>query len=443
MSEKIPDSDISKIFNDFVRQIRSSIGVVPMVVFVPSMMFSLDVKVYERELAELGLKLNQETDEEFSKLAAHKRTSLERHRAKLELSQSARDALPRTFLLLLVSLFDEFFGRIVRHLLLQKPHILDASERQLKASEILKLTSMRAVREHLIEEQIEAVLRKSHSDQFGWLANQIDTPLTKNLKSWPEFIEVTERRNLLAHSGGAVSKQYLDVCRKHGVKIDGDIKKGSILKITPSYLRSAHQTLLEIGVKLCYVVWRVLHPSEIEAADTTLNETCVNLITFDEIDVALELLTFATGGKISLGSEMVRHMMIINRASALNLLGKSKEAKSVLDELDWGVTGLDFKCCVAVIKENYKEAAELMMKIGSNGEIAKKAYIEWPVFRKFRETAKFKATYKNIFGEKFAKPYNLIPGDKEWEAVRKELSGEGGNSPKGGGEKRKTKKKNA
>ena len=47
--------------------------------------------------------------------------------------------------------------------------------------------------------------------------------MTNNLPSFKDFIEISERRNLFVHTGGIVSEQYIEVCKKYGCIIENKV----------------------------------------------------------------------------------------------------------------------------------------------------------------------------------------------------------------------------
>lgn len=104
--------------------------------------------------------------------------------------------LPRSLLVSLISHYDAYLGRIIRTIYLRLPDLLNTSERKLTFEELTKFDTIDAVREFLIEKEVESVLRSSHIEQFKWMERIYGVVLTKDLKSWSTFIELTERRNL-------------------------------------------------------------------------------------------------------------------------------------------------------------------------------------------------------------------------------------------------------
>ncbi|MBU2913722.1 hypothetical protein [Reichenbachiella agariperforans] len=326
---------------------------------------------------------------------------------ELKSSEAAFNILPRTFVVSLVSQYDAYLGEIYRSLFQTTPELIFSLEREMSFSEILKFEDIEELKDHVVEKEIETLLRNSHYEQLKTLEKRItkltdkDFTLTSQLPILPTFIEVTERRNLFVHCNGLVSRQYLDVCKKHNVPEITGININDQLDVDPLYFEKAYHAIFEVGVKLGQVLWRKFLPEKIEEANLNINSICYDLIVTGYFDLAKELLHFATEVVPKRGSEETRKILMINRALSYYLDGDNKGCLKILNKEDWSI-GNEFKLAVAVLKEDYDQARQMMLKIGSNDErLDKDAYQEWPLFQKFRENKIFKDTFKELFKEEF------------------------------------------
>lgn len=153
-------------------------------------------------------------------LDGDKRSDFDRLKKEMNSVQSATRLMPRNFIVALISCYDSFFGKILRYIFMVRPQILDSSERTLKYSDLLEFADIPEAREYLVEKEMESVIRKSHVEHFAWLEKKLKISFNKNLRSWPNFVELTERRNLFVHTDGVVSSQYLQVCKQHKCDMD-------------------------------------------------------------------------------------------------------------------------------------------------------------------------------------------------------------------------------
>ncbi|NTU74021.1 hypothetical protein HGB07_07750 [Candidatus Roizmanbacteria bacterium] len=282
-----------------------------------------------------------------------------------------------------------------------RPELLNSSERVLTFAQLQDLQTLEAAREYLVEKEIESILRKSHSQQFEWMEKTFSVPLRKGLECWPQFIELTERRNLFVHADGIVSSQYLTVCGEHGVKHCEALTSGTRLYVELSYFQLSAHCLTEIGVKLAHVLWRKLVPADREEADLNLIEIVYDLLIKRNYKLAADLAYFGTNTIKSHASDQNRRVLVVNLAIAYKFSGDAERCSAVLDAEDWSATSDDFRLAIAALRDNFDEAAKLMKSIGKDNRLGKFEYREWPVFRDFRKSDQFASTYKEVFGEEF------------------------------------------
>ena len=318
---------------------------------------------------------------------------------RMQRNRRALQIVPRSFLTSLISHYDAFIGNLLRALFYMKPEVLNSSEHHLTFKELTSFVSIEAARASVVEKEVETLLRQSHADQFEETEKRFGVPLRKDLPSWPTFIEVTERRNLFVHCNGIVSAQYLTVCKRHGVDCS-KVKVGKELQVGPKYIKLAYATVLEIGIKLAHVVWRHLKPEEIENADASLNDVCLNLIRDEKYSVAQTVLDFACQYK-TFGSESGRKVLLLNRAQSYKWGGQDKQAIEILATEDWNAANEKFRLGAAVLNDDFQSAAQIMRHIGADSEPSKGDYKEWPMFKMFRATPEFAKAFAEVFGEPF------------------------------------------
>ncbi len=317
---------------------------------------------------------------------------------RLKSSGVAHALIPGSLLVTLVSRYDAFLGRLIRAMVLTRPELLKSSERTLSLGNLLELGDFDSAREYLIEKEIESVLRKSHDDHFAWIESKLDMTLRKDLPSWPGFIELTERRNLLVHCDGIVSHQYMANCKEHSVPL-GTCSVGDKLGAPLAYYRAACDCILEIAVKLTHVVWRKLLPNDREPADDALAGTCFELLIHENNSLANELLRFANVVLKKHASERHRLIFLVNWAQSWKWLNNEKECKALLDKEDWTAKGSEFQLCVSVLRDKFEDAVAIMKQLGKDGSMKPGDYLIWPIFSKARKEKIFQDGYRDVFGE--------------------------------------------
>ena len=112
------------------------------------------------------------------------------------------------------------------------------------------------------------------------------------------------------------------------------------------------------------------------------------------------LLEFACN-QTSHHNDASKNVFIINKALTLYLQGKQEESKKIISTKDWSASSDDFKLAYYVISEKNDDCYKLMKKIGSDGEVDKENYRNWPLFLKLRKEDRFKKVFKDIFKEDY------------------------------------------
>lgn len=311
----------------------------------------------------------------------------------------ATKLIPESLFVTLVSHFDAFMNRLLRALYELRPEFINDSERQLTFSRLSEFSSIKKAREYVVEQEIDSVLRKSHTYHFDYLEKRINMQLRTNLPIWKKFVELTERRNLLVHCDGVVSNQYVKVCREAEVDI-GSIKVGDVLNVSPTYFGESYRCLYEIAVKLTHTLWRKLLPDDLKSADQSLNDICYELVSSSSLDLADIMLEFACNQKKHY-SEMIKNINIVNRSLSKYLRGEKEAAKEIIESKDWSASSDDFKLARHVLNEDFTACYDTMLRIGNSGAVDKHNYRTWPLFTALRTKAEFKKTYKSIFNEDF------------------------------------------
>jgi len=309
--------------------------------------------------------------------------------------------LPRMAIVTLVSIYDAYLGRLLRAMFNVKPDLLNSSGRSLSYSEIIQFDSIEDATETVIEQEIDELLRKSHSEQIEWIGKRTGINLSTDFDLWPTFIEVAERRNLFVHADGRVNQSYLNSCIKAGFDQNELPPIGESLVVDPKYYKRACLTFIEIGLRLCQVVWRKLCADQLSDADDSLIEFTYDLLILNQFDTVDRLALFGTTKPVTNFSSESKLFLKINRAIALKECKREEDLQQILDEIDWSALSDLFRLAESVLREDWDAAAEFVRQIGADGRPDKGDYKDWPLFNHFRKTDQFRKAYLDVFGEEF------------------------------------------
>ena len=232
--------------------------------------------------------------------------------------------------------------------------------------------------------------------------------LRVGLDIWPDFIELCERRNLLTHTGGVVSDQYLQNCAEYGRK--SSLLTGDKLGVDIDYLTKSIGIVTEIGSKLIHTMWRKFAPDQREDADSRLNGLGMDLIAAKEYDTAIKILDFGVNQRQHF-SELYKRMMVVNLANALKLSGNHARCDKVLSKHDWSATSYQFQICVAAVRDDFEEVCRLLRMGEGVIEISPSNFRDWPVFIEVRKKPVVQETFETVFGEALFESESLTEND--------------------------------
>jgi hypothetical protein len=309
-------------------------------------------------------------------------------------------AIPRTYIMQLCSLFDLLVSSIASEVIRQRPNILNSSDRNIEYGDLYSFSTIDEIKEHFSNKFVEGLIRKNRRNQFKWLEGVLKAPLTKDLLSWPDFVEINERRNLITHADGVVSAEYISNVNSAGLTIGEEIKIGTKLGVTFEYYKNAVNVFYEIGIKLIQVVWRIITPTEIELADSELIRAGYRMLLEGRYSLAEEVHRFACETLPRHSSDENKKILIINYANAFNLQDKQEQSKNIIDAHDWSASDFKFRISAAAVKNDAPKVASLLREAGTNG-LSNADYQEWPVFKKVRETNEFRNAYEEVFKTPF------------------------------------------
>ena len=282
----------------------------------------------------------------------------------------------------LVSRFDQFLSEVLEVVLSEYPDRLKSSDKKLTYGEAVTLSSIEDLKARFISEEIDAVMRDSHESQLCYLDKQLKiSNLKDQLGTWPQLLEVTERRNMCVHGGAVASKRYIDICTEAGVEVS-HTKVGNSLLPSVGYYDETCDMLVETGVKIGQLVSRKVAPQELREADAQLNNVGYRLLDRGPLrNRARRIFDFGASMPPKLVSDdAYRRMFLINKSIALKALGKIEEVRKMVDSVDWSATSPKFRLAIEVLQGDFKKAERTMASMRPGQPITEDEFLYWPLF---------------------------------------------------------------
>lgn len=309
----------------------------------------------------------------------------------------------RSLFIGLFSEFDAFMGHLLTILYTKQPALLKSIKREVSLSDLIQFNSLDAVKQDMLDKEIDSFRRDSYIEQFAALESKFSFKTLRKFPEWSEFVEISQRRNLMTHNGGVVTEQYLTVCKREGCKIEENAAPGVQLDIGAEYYFRACHVLSLVAVMLVFTLWRKVLPGDEMEANNAIQSQVYETLRRRDWKLAVRVGEFSLADEMRKGAEdidiRIRH---INLAIAYKKAGREEDMVRCLNSCDWTASVRDFKLAVEVLNGNYKLASDIMRKIGKSGELVQQgSYHNWPLFFDFIGCDEFGEAYREIYGHDF------------------------------------------
>ncbi len=180
-------------------------------------------------------------------------------------SLRAAHTMTRSSLLALLSEYENSVSELIRNLARLQPSSLIGDDEAVTISDIEQYSSFDELMVDLIDQKVTDLLQgNSHQQTLEWLEKKFGVNLTSNKELIAEFVEVCQRRHLLAHAGGIVNKKYLRICKDYGLAPKDLPDLGELLSVDRRYLRRATARVFLVGYFTLHILWQKLIPHERE-----------------------------------------------------------------------------------------------------------------------------------------------------------------------------------
>lgn len=360
---------------------------------------STEISKQEKELKLLSPKIKNQLRTE--NIDVHTFEKFIRQRETRNYLLHTNHSIREQFLISFITHLDTFLAETLKDIYTTIPELLSVNDKNsptgknINYSKIMTFKSIDDVKDFIIEQEVEELLRSSITNFFEYLEKRSNLKLINIIPRWGELIEIDERRNILVHSDGIVSEQYINVCKKNS-SLPSNIKKGDHIYIDREYINCAYSCLTETAIIISQLTRRKLQPNDLFSSDEDFERVTFALLEEKEYQMAKNVLDFGQVHLNKHASEEFRLNILINKAIACKFSNNNIECQKLLDSEDWTAKDDIYKLAVSILKEEYKKASQLMLTIHSS-KLSKEVYQEWPLFLEFRYTKEFLEAYKKLF----------------------------------------------
>lgn len=321
----------------------------------------------------------------------------QRELSKLRVINTSSKRLKFSIILSLVSTYDFLFAELCRFLMKQNPSKYEGSEKLYSVSEILKIGSIDQIIEKVIDDEIDSLMNKSHDDQIKFFEENFHIPKIRDHDIYPEFIELFQRRNLIAHGDLIVNERYINGCANAGCVDLPEI--GSRLDVNADYIEKSIALCYEMLVLMAFNVWRKRRKDEAEKCFTEFLNITFELLKDDQPKLSIKFIDYALSLKDGAFSQFVKQAFVINRAIAMRMQGQPVSEEDLKERADFSSSSPLVRLCLSSVLGKVDEAVRCIEPAVITDGLNVSMIRSWPAFQWVRTENEFAAKVEEVFGQ--------------------------------------------
>ncbi len=294
--------------------------------------------------------------------------------------------LHSSLLMILVGELEVFINFLARACFEVNPGALEQGDKSFKWSEIAGLETIDDVRDLLVDQTIDNLLRGSMIDWIKFFENRFHLAEVKAARTF-ESLEAVQRRHCVVHNGGTASQQYLD----HLDQFPLDVSVGDPLPVDSAYIARAADTLYLVAYSLTWALGVKLNPEKewSEWLLTELTNRTMILLQEQRPHVVVRIVESAPLNQMKgEDPEYCALVLRVNRWIALKDLGKFNTVRHEVEQFPVAMLDNSFKLAKMALLEENEAAYDLAQSMIRDGQLKLSHLLTWPLLRGVRQVAR-------------------------------------------------------
>lgn len=330
------------------------------------------------------------TSDELERLPAHVlRTGFEFHNRVWKGIPSAnqQNLLHRSIITGIVGQFEVLLADVAHQFYRRAPRAIEADEKVLSVSELKQFTAIDEAVDYVVSRKIDDLLRGSASDWQQFFVKRLKVDLAKAAPEWPRFLEYIQRRHIIVHAGGRLSRRYLDnVDPALQQEYFGVPELGRRAELSAQYCTECLDAFDAVGSRFVAECWLKLHPDQRNEVETFLDDAIYTAMLNGSWETVLQLSGWAMGHEaISASMQLASRM---NYWLASKRVGNWGEVVDDVEGFDCSTLRPQYVLARASLVGDFDTFFQTIDANDGAG-LDKRAWLEWPIFDEMRADPRY------------------------------------------------------
>ncbi|WP_432025231.1 hypothetical protein [Streptomyces sp. 1222.5] len=312
--------------------------------------------------------LNQKLDQKFTQLSDENFDAASYASQMLSMHAPRRrtGVILSSLLTSAVGDFEVLFSQMVGMYFALRPQALSSRELQFSWEDIRQFDSIEELRSFHADRQVEQLMWKGFDDWMDWLEKKMKIKLSDVALDSDAVAEVFQRRHIIVHNGGRVSRQYL-------LKAPGVSPKPAIgvkLTVNKGYLEKALDQLFTLGTLLASSVFFKLATGEgvRGQGEIWLTSLTHNMLLNNRWEPALRI---ANAGSSLFRTDAGRLAMRLNSWAAKKKIHGVNSIKAEVERWDTSALRDDYRMSRLALLDDFDGAWEIAKKLLMAGDMTR------------------------------------------------------------------------
>jgi hypothetical protein len=279
-----------------------------------------------------------------------------------------------SLLLQAVAGFEVLIAGVATRFFLHNPKSLESNEREFSLAEVRTFEDVDDALDVLIARRVTKLMRCELDDWVKWIRDHAKANMEKASINWPATREGFQRRHVMIHNGGLVSRQYL-------AKVESGASVGDRLRVDDAYLHRLFDDLDVISVAVILAARSTWLPEEVDIACSSLVRRTYSLLRRERWAAVAKLAELRPLLKGLASSKEAL------RANGLFARMQLDGATAIRDEvMAWDVSASAgrFALVRLVLLEDFQAALNVIPGMIERDELTSGELQTWPILRPIR-----------------------------------------------------------
>lgn len=272
---------------------------------------------------------------------------------------------------------------------LRFPSSLEGTEKEFSLQDLAAFSEFEDAKSTAIARRVDNLMRGSLDDWADWFESRVGAKFDRVSHAPEALREAFQRRHLIVHNGGRVSRQYL----RNVPAAQGVVEVGDEVFVTRRYLETVLEECVTFGMLLATICWVEWAPEDRPVASARLNEAIYELMKDDAWPHVRHLCQVAQHLKCDDAS---KNVLRVNEWLAIKRLDGVAEIES--DVLNWDTSALSarFRLAKASLLDDRAEQIALIPKLVASGELRPRELFDWPLLAELRQSQEFEGLLRDL-----------------------------------------------